>query len=69
MDSNIASKGAYHTDYPSLEEGPSRSDRLVRGAASPLIRETSFIALCVLSLGFWGATLLAVASLALARLW
>jgi len=69
VDSNSGSEGAYVADYQTLKEAPSRSCRSGRGATPPLIRVLPLIALSVLSLGFWAAILVAVAPLALVRLW
>ena len=66
MESNTVSDGAHSTGYPGLNR-PSRSDTSARAAA--LIREAPLIVLSVLSLGPWAAILVAVASLAFARLW
>ena len=68
MYSNTGSECAYFADYRTLEEAPSRSCRSGRGATPPLIRVLPLIALSVLSLGFWAAILVAVASSALVRL-
>ena len=66
MDSNTGSEGAYFADYRTLEEPPSRFCRSGREATPSLM---PLIALSVLSLGFWAAILVAVASSALVRLW
>lgn len=66
VESNTASNGAYSAGYPSRNR-PSRSGTSARAAA--LVREAPLIVLSVSSLGFWGVVLVAVALLALVRLW
>jgi hypothetical protein len=68
VEANTASDRAYPAGYRELR-GPSRSNTSARASALPLIREAPLIVLSLLSLGFWGAVVVAVASLALARVW
>jgi hypothetical protein len=67
VEANTASDRSYPAGYRELR-GPSRSNTSARASALPLIREAPLIVLSLLSLGFWGAVV-AVASLALARVW
>jgi hypothetical protein len=66
VESNTASDGAYSAGYASGNR-PSRSGTSARAAA--LVREVPLIVLSVLSLGFWGAVVVAVSLLAFVRLW
>jgi hypothetical protein len=68
VEANTASDRSYSAGYRELR-GPSRSNTSARASALPLIREAPLIVLSLLSLGFWGAVVVAVASLALARVW
>ena len=55
VDRNTAWRGAYSTDYPSLEGNPSPSDRTTHEPTLRLTRAMSLIVILVISLGLWAS--------------
>jgi hypothetical protein len=55
VDRNTAWRGAYSTDYPSLQGNPSPPDRTTHEATLRLTRAMSLIVILLISLGLWAS--------------
>jgi hypothetical protein len=69
VDSKTASQGAYSTDHPSFQSGPSQSDRTAHPTTVRLTWGVSLMVTSLISLGLWASIWLVGTTLVSAGLW